>query len=124
MSAPETRVNLEVLRQAISWAAGPQWEVESHALEIFDGVVVTLSRATYAHKLADWDEEVRIPATWFQHLRKSLGLSHRSHAVRFTVTRRRTYPDLPVLPSRYAGEAYVREDRVRNWGVADRPGAV
>lgn len=80
---------------------------------IRDTIAMRVTRMVYGHRLAEWSYEIQMPKNWWQHLKKNVGLRHYK-TVRTTgqITRRRLYPDLPVLPANKAGVSYLVEDHV------------
>lgn len=99
---------MEVLARELPDAVG----VDVAADLVRGQLAVKLEREVYAHKLASWDSTHEEPASWFQHLKRTLGLKHRSVVRSAHITRYRTYPNATIIlpPRGDWGISVLREE--------------
>jgi hypothetical protein len=117
VQANERKILLEGLEYAVRRRVAEELarnvvDVEVMYDDLSRSLVAGLRVRIWAHRLAEWSEIVELPATWFQHLKKSLGLKHRTVIREGHVVRYRVYPDADyVLSPTRSGESWIHEVR-------------
>jgi hypothetical protein len=91
----------------------------THLDSMIDAVLLELKAEVWEDKVAEstYTYRVPVPDTWFQHLRKSLGLKHRSKHLTGSVTlcKRARFPDAPAsYPDRLGRPVYL-ETAAETW---------
>lgn len=75
-----------------------------------NGLVVRLKTYMQGCRIAEFDVYFTEPKNWFQHLKKQVGLKHKTREKVAHVVRYRTYPNSNVvLPKQQFGDPYLWE---------------
>jgi hypothetical protein len=94
-------------------------EATTYLDQMLDAVVLEFRKEVWEDKVAEstYEYRVPIPDTWVQHLRKRLGLSHRTRDLRGSVTlcKRVRFPDAPVNYPDRLGPPVLVETAAETW---------